>query len=1012
MNEKNMGKKFRSGLLALAMALLFCAALSAPVAAADVCEIIASDGSTVLAQYPTLDAAMGAVEKSQTIRLLADVSYGDPVFADALSYDIDVNGHTLTVQPSNQTCVYAANGYDINFIDSNAGKTGSLVFQTSGNGIAGLYAAGVSSTISLYVPSVVDITGINQAYGLLAENGGSVAMLASATVTVTGTAALTSGICATAGGKIDISADSTVTATKYGIQCKQTGSTVDFQGDVSSNSTGAYAADGGEINVDGDVSAGGTEGFGVHVYNGGEINVSGDVSGGRYGALAMYSGSTIQVDGNAVAVANQSFFSAAAVAEGIGSTVAVGGNATVTGSNGYGAQGNNGGTVSIAGNVKAKASNCWGVCVNGYDYAGEVTVEGTIDAASYIKIESMTLARANFTTPTTKPGYLTYTGGLKADNVWVKNLITAFAWVVDGSFPMGPVSLQVPNGFMKSVAAVTDGFALTGADFVNGDLYGIGYPAAGGAGLYQVDPETGTRQLIGATNSTLRGFTYDNLNDAAYAVGNSMNYQLYSIDLNDGSATLIGPNTMLGRLYVLADVAADGKGHLYALDTNFDVLLSLDPRTGAATEIGSLGLNISGPQGLAYDRDNDILYATLHDFGGDHPGIYTIDTATGAATSVRYAPQQMDAFAIPYINTAAVRIDITTQPADTAVTEDSVTGSLTCAAAVSDNSAPDYAWYSCDDLNKTNAAAISGATGAGFSLPTSLTAGTYYYFCRVSADGAADADSNVAKVTVSAPTFTIAASAGNHGAISPSGSVSVTKHGNSVFTMTPDDGYVVADVLVDNVSAGAITGYTFSNVTANHTIAVSFVHNCPAKQFKDVDITKWYHEGIDFVLLEGLFKGVSDTAFGPDATMTRAMLVTVLYRLEGEPATAATNPFKDVAPGQWYTKAVIWAADKNIVKGYNAATFGTDDPVTREQTAAFLYRYAQYKGYDLSAGDSYNLLNFSDGAKVSSYAVTAMKWACGEGIIQGDNNKLRPADNSTRAQVATVLMRFVKGNAE
>ena len=185
---------------------------------------------------------------------------------------------------------------------------------------------------------------------------------------------------------------------------------------------------------------------------------------------------------------------------------------------------------------------------------------------------------------------------------------------------------------------------------------------------------------------------------------------------------------------------------------------------------------------------------------------------------------------------------------------------------------------------------------------------------------------------------------------------------------------------------------------------------CPAKQFKDVDITKWYHDAVDFVLTEGLFKGLSDTVFAPNDTMTRAMLVTVLYRLEGEPAVTENPPFHDVAAQQWYSDAVAWAAQHDIVKGYTAVTFGAKDAATREQTATILYRYAQYKGYDLSAGDSYDLLTFSDGAKVSGYAVTAMKWACGEGILQGDNNKLSPTENSTRAQVAAMLMRFVKSN--
>ncbi len=254
----------------------------------------------------------------------------------------------------------------------------------------------------------------------------------------------------------------------------------------------------------------------------------------------------------------------------------------------------------------------------------------------------------------------------------------------------------------------------------------------------------------------------------------------------------------------------------------------------------------------------------------------------------------------------------------------------------------------------------------------------------------------------------ITATATEGGSITPSGDCNVNQNQDITFTITPNYGYVVADVLVDGVSVGAVTSYTFTNVTADHTIAASFLHNCPAKQFTDVDVSKWYHEGIDFVLLEGLFKGLSATVFAPNDTMTRAMLVTVLYRLAGEPATAAANPFHDVAANQWYTKAVIWAADKGIVKGYNATTFGTNGAVTREQTAVLLYRYAEYKGYDLSGGDDFELSKFSDGSAVSGYAITAMKWACGVGIIQGDNNKLRPGGKATRAEAATMLMRFVK----
>ena len=140
------------------------------------------------------------------------------------------------------------------------------------------------------------------------------------------------------------------------------------------------------------------------------------------------------------------------------------------------------------------------------------------------------------------------------------------------------------------------------------------------------------------------------------------------------------------------------------------------------------------------------------------------------------------------------------------------------------------------------------------------------------------------------------------------------------------------------------------------------------------------------------------------------MIVTMLYRLENEP-TAASAGFTDVAAGQWYTDAVNWAAANNIVNGYGDSQFGPTDTITREQMAAILYRYAQYKGYDVTA--SANLSAYTDAASVSSYAVSAMQWAVGEGLINGvTNTTLVPGGSATRAQVAAILMRFCENVAK
>lgn len=184
------------------------------------------------------------------------------------------------------------------------------------------------------------------------------------------------------------------------------------------------------------------------------------------------------------------------------------------------------------------------------------------------------------------------------------------------------------------------------------------------------------------------------------------------------------------------------------------------------------------------------------------------------------------------------------------------------------------------------------------------------------------------------------------------------------------------------------------------------VHDCPSEKFIDVDQSLWYHEGIDYAIVNNLMNGVADNLFAPNGTTNRAMIVTILYRLEGSPAAEAPT-FSDVADDQWYTDAVGWAAANGIVTGYDEDTFGPLNPITREQMAAILYRYADSKGYDVSADQDTNLLSFTDAETVSQYAIPAIQWAVGEGLINGvEGNALAPQGTASRAQVATILMRF------
>ena len=176
---------------------------------------------------------------------------------------------------------------------------------------------------------------------------------------------------------------------------------------------------------------------------------------------------------------------------------------------------------------------------------------------------------------------------------------------------------------------------------------------------------------------------------------------------------------------------------------------------------------------------------------------------------------------------------------------------------------------------------------------------------------------------------------------------------------------------------------------------------CLAEQFKDVDTTAWYHEALDFVLEYGYMNGVGEFKFEPNGLLTRAMMVTILYRLDGEGEYAA-HPFKDVAKDTWYDEAVAWGYATGVVKGTSATTFSPDDYVTREQAATLLYRYAQYCGEDVSTMGS--LMGFEDAKQISSFARDAMRWAVGEGIINGRSETvLEPLGTATRAEIAKIL---------
>lgn len=238
--------------------------------------------------------------------------------------------------------------------------------------------------------------------------------------------------------------------------------------------------------------------------------------------------------------------------------------------------------------------------------------------------------------------------------------------------------------------------------------------------------------------------------------------------------------------------------------------------------------------------------------------------------------------------------------------------------------------------------------------------------------------------------------------------VTLTAAGEGTLTVTDANGKTVA---LTDLGSGK---YTFKMPSAKVSVGFKTTadqpcdggKDCPSAPFMDVDTAKWYHLSVDYVLTHKMMNGVSSRAFAPNANLTRGMLVQILYNLEGKPKGTAAN-FSDVQADAWYAEAVGWAASNKVVTGYADGTFRPNAAVTREQAAAILYRYAQSKGIDVSVGENTNILSYVDVQQASEYAIPALQWAVGAGVLNGKNGgRLAPTGTATRAEIAAIMQRW------
>ena len=272
--------------------------------------------------------------------------------------------------------------------------------------------------------------------------------------------------------------------------------------------------------------------------------------------------------------------------------------------------------------------------------------------------------------------------------------------------------------------------------------------------------------------------------------------------------------------------------------------------------------------------------------------------------------------------------------------------------------------------------------------------------------------------------YTISVDGGSHGSVSieaePAGTNSYYGIRNEYVYIdaTPNTGYKVKSVTVvdkynDSIKvyeSSTANRYYFTMPDSNVTVNVEFTPRVMSNPFTDVRSTDWFYDAVNYVYSEGIMDGTSVYMFSPNNATSRGMLVTILWRLAGEPVVTGTS-FSDVSSSSYYYYAVLWASKYGIVDGLGNNRFGPDQAITREQFAVILYRYAQHCGYSTSANST--LVGYADSNKISSYALTAMRWACGAGLFEGDERaNLNPQGQTTRAAAAKLLMTFQENVAK
>lgn len=445
--------------------------------------------------------------------------------------------------------------------------------------------------------------------------------------------------------------------------------------------------------------------------------------------------------------------------------------------------------------------------------------------------------------------------------------------------------------------------------------------------------------------------------------------RLTGADVTDANAVLVGP---AGKLIINKPVTIK-----IPLPTGF-----VSPATTDANAYPSIYVQHKGYEYTAtVSKESDTLYATFtNPHGFSTFTITTEQTAEATLNGVNYTSFQ-DA-----VN-AANNGDVIT--------------------ALKDNLSATMSGSSRTITVKNGSAASINVTVNGDKQTLQSSSSHNFTYTRPSSGGPGSSGGSISTPT----TYAVNVNAATNGAVAAD-KKTASKGTTVTVTASPSKGYVVDAVKVvdkdgKDVAVTEKDGkYVFTMPASAVTVTGSFKAETPAPvalPFTDVKSGNWFYDAVKYAYAQGLMTGTSATTFAPNGTMNRAMIVTVLYRLEKSPAVTGASKFTDVPASQWYSDAVAWAAANKIVNGYDETTFGPMNAVTREQMAAILFRYEQVKGLENVTLEE-NLNRFPDQNKISAYAIPALQWAVGQKIINGNaDGTLDPTGTATRAQVAQIF---------